>query len=131
MTGNATYHMAVFIDHDHARIFAVTREEARETATIQAADSGHGHIHHKAGTPGPGHEAPAEAFLRQTAQALQGAHRLLIAGPAQAKTALKSFLDTHEPQLAAKVIDVIALAHPGDFHAAVWPHFLRADRMAG
>lgn len=129
---STAFHRAVWLDHDSARLYDVTRVQALETALIRAPDRDIGHIHHKAGTPGPGHEGVATSFLHQIAGALSSAQEILIVGPAEAKTTLKRYLDDHFPALAAKVVAVEPMAKPsaGEIHAMAEPIFRRADRMA-
>lgn len=126
------FHRAVWLDHQSAKLYDVTRAQAVETALIQAPDRGTGHIHHKAGTPGPGHEPVSTTFLHQIGEALRGSQQILILGPADAKNALKTYLEAHFPAVAAKAAGVEAMARAGaiDIHALAEPIFRRNDRMA-
>lgn len=127
----SSFHQVAWIDHAVAHVYDVTREDAMERAVIHATDTGHGHVHHKAGIPGSGHDAVDHALLAQTAAALQDAHAILIVGPNEARHALKTYLDDHQPALAKHVIGVEPMepSGSGEIHAFAHPIFLRADRM--
>jgi stalled ribosome rescue protein Dom34 len=116
-----------------ARIFAVTRHELTELATLRASDEGHGHIHHRAGTPGSGHEPVSEDFMRRVASALHEPAEVLIAGPAQAKQAFKAYLAAKMPALSQRVVAVEALNHAndGELHDFARRFFYRIHRMRG
>lgn len=126
------FHCAVRLDHQSARLYDVTRAKAVETAVIHAPDRGTGHIHHKAGTPGPGQETVSSTFLHQIGEALRGSQEILILGPADAKTTLKAYLENHFPAVAAKVVgaEPMARASAGEIHALAERILRRADRMA-
>jgi hypothetical protein len=57
---------------------------------------------------------------------------ILLAGPGDAKRALKSFLQQHRPERAARIMGMVAMDHPGDAEivAAARRFFARADRIA-
>jgi hypothetical protein len=126
----APYHMAVWIDHQVARLFALTHDAFQETL-IHDNDTGHGHVHHHAGTAGPGHVPLSRTFLEKISEAIGTAREILIAGPAEAKTELKAFLDEHKPHQAANVVGVEAMDHASDGQIVAFArHFFRgADRM--
>lgn len=125
------FHCLVWIDHQAARIYAVTREALSELATIHAPDQGHGHVHHRAGTVGPGHEPPAAQFLEKVAAALKHPAEVLIAGPADIKHALKTYIAERHPGLDKRIMGVETLdkVGPGELHDFASRFFHRADRM--
>lgn len=125
------FHCLVWIDHTIARIYGVQRDGLREIAVIHAPDQDHGHIHHRAGTRGSGHEPPAAEFLEKTASAIKDGAEILIAGPAEAKHALKRHIALHAPRLASHIIGVETLADCGtrELHDFAAAFFHRADRM--
>ena len=127
------FHCLVWIDHGMARIFAVTRREMTELATLYAPDEGRGHIHHHAGTPGPGHEPMSEEFLKKVAAELHDPAEILIAGPAQAKHVLKTYLAKKAPAVSERIIAVGAFkeASDGELHDFARRFFHSADRMGG
>jgi stalled ribosome rescue protein Dom34 len=127
----AAFHKLVWIDHATAHVYAFARESLTELACIRARDTGMGHLHHKAGTPGPGHNEIDRLLLEQTADALEGASEILIVGPGQARHALSNFLDAHRPATAQRVVGVEAAdrCSDSDLHAVAQELFLRTDRM--
>jgi stalled ribosome rescue protein Dom34 len=109
----STYHMIVWLDHQSANVYGVTHNDVQEIAQVRARDSGHGHVHHHAGTPGAGHNAVSPAFLRETALLLKDAKRILIVGPGDAKQAMRKFIETEMPLLAACIAGVEPMGRPG------------------
>ena len=132
-TKSKPFHCLVWIDHCIARIFAVTQSGLTESATLHAPHEGHGHIHHHAGTPGPGHEPVSEAFLEKVTAALDDSAEILIAGPAQAKQALKTYLAKKAPTLSRQVVAVATVhkAGDGELYDFARRFFHRIDRMRG
>jgi len=96
----------VWIDHETARLYGVTRQDITELAVIRAPSQGRGHIHHNAGTPGPGHVDPSPNFLAQVTAALKYAQEILIVGPANTKHALKDYIARNAPLLDGRVVGV-------------------------
>ena len=125
------FHQMVWIDHHIARIYGVTRDGLAELAVIHAPDQGRGHIHHKAGTMGPGHVELPDDFLTKTADALHNAEEILIVGPADAKHELRNHLAVHAPLLAQRVVGVEPMdkCSQGDLHAFASLFFHQADRL--
>ena len=128
---HSPFHCLVWIDHATARIYAAQRDGLHELSVIHAPDLGHGHVHHHAGTPGPGHEPPALVFLEETVSAIKDAEEILIAGPAEAKHALKRHIAVHAPRLEAHIVGVATMADcgPAELKDFARRFFLRADRM--
>ncbi len=126
-----TYHLIVWIDHRVAHLYAVTRDNISELLSIHAPDQGRGHIHHKAGSPGPGHVMVAPAFLKEVAGALGKATEILIVGPSDAKTALREYIDLHLPLLARRIKGVEPMGHAakGEIHAFAVLFFRQHDLM--
>ena len=125
------FHLIVWIDHTIARLYAVKHDRVEEIAAVHAPDSGLGHVHHKAGTPGSGHNHPSLAFLQQVTTALGQAREILIVGPSDAKSALDKHLKTHAPPLGARIIGVepMGQAKQAELHAFASLFFRQADRM--
>lgn len=131
MSDGKPFHQLVWIDHDTARLYGVAREALVEMAVIRAPNQGLGHIHHKAGTPGPGHVAPSPNFLAQVATALKDAQELLIVGPANTKDALKDYIALNAPLLDRRVVGVEPMdkCGHGDLQAFASLFFRQTDRM--
>ncbi len=105
-------HAVVWIDHLQARIFHVGL-----SGTDQVVLKSHlptQHIHHKANTIGSGHVAEDQEFLKQTAEAIQGAEQILILGPSGEKTVLHNYLREHAPASSERIIAVEPADHPSD-----------------
>jgi len=125
-------HLAVYIDHRAARILAITPEACTEKR-IATDSGGRGHVHHHAGTPGPGHAEMDKGFLDAVSAALKEARHILILGPAEAKFELARHLQRHDPELRARVIGIENLdrCSAAGICAFARPLFRKADLMAG
>jgi stalled ribosome rescue protein Dom34 len=128
----ATYHVIVWIDHRLAHIYNVTRDDISELATIRAPDEGRGHIHHKAGSAGPGHVAAAPAFLKAVAEALATAQEILIVGPADTKMALKKYIDLQMPLVGKRIkgVEPMKRASSEEIHDFATLYFRQSDLMS-
>ncbi len=131
MAHKSPYHCLIWIDHRQARIYGVTEHELTEMAIIHGPDSGHGHVHHHSGATGSGHDALSAEFLKVVTAAVHDCTEILIAGPAEAKYALKSYIAAKQPQLDRKIAGVETFAKTGDhdLHLFASHFFHRADRM--
>ncbi len=127
-------HLVAWLDHHTARIFSLRRQdcETADKTVIEASDTGRGNIHHHAGTPGPGHNPVDQGFLEKISDAIGDANEILLVGPAEAKYALKSFLQIHRPHQALYVLGVEAMDQAGDAEiiAVARRFFARTDRIA-
>ncbi len=123
-------HLVVWLDHRQARLYALTHDAFQETQ-VHNSDAGEGHIHHHAGSVGAGHVALGRAFLDKISDAIGAAQEILIVGPSGAKTALKTFLDSHKPHQAGNVVAVEPMDHASDGEIVAFARrfFERADRM--
>jgi hypothetical protein len=123
-------HLVVWLDHRLAQLYAMTHDAFQEVL-VHNSDTGEGHIHHHAGSVGAGHVALGRAFLENISDAIGTAQEILILGPSGAKTALKTFLDSHKPHQAGNVIAVEPMDHAsgGEIVAFARHFFARADRM--
>ena len=105
-------HMAVFLDHRTARLFALARATVSESRIT--ADTGkHGQIHHRAGSPGPGHHGADISYLDKIADQLKTVEMILILGPGEAKFELDRYLKAHAPAIHRRIIGIEALDHCG------------------
>ena len=125
------FHQLVWIDHQTAHLYGVTRDALIELAVIHAPDEGRGHVHHKAGTMGPGHVAAPQSFLNQVATALLDAREILIVGPADAKHSLKKHIVLNMPLLDKRVIGVKPMdkCGVGELQVFASQFFRQTDRM--
>jgi stalled ribosome rescue protein Dom34 len=125
------FHLLIWIDHQVANLFHVSQDKIVPMEVINAPDRGLGHVHHRAGTPGPGH-APVQAeFLERAARALRNAHQVLIVGPSTTRHALYDYIARHVPDLAKRVIAVEPMDRCGTQQMLEFsiPFFRQADRM--
>lgn len=123
-------HLVVWLDHQVARLYALTHDAFQETL-VHNSDTGQGHIHHHAGSVGAGHVALNRAFLEKISDAIGAAQEILLLGPSGAKTALKTFLDSHKPHQAGNVVAVEPMDHASDGEIVAFARrfFTQADRM--
>lgn len=124
-----TYHACVWIDHREARVFELTATDAT-TAHVTDDRPSH-HIHRKADHVGLGKAEMDPAMLAEVADKLEAAKGILIVGPGNAKTAFKSYLDDHRPEISKNVWDVQPSDHPTDAQliATARSWFQGQDRM--
>ena len=131
MSSSKPFHQMVWIDHETARLYGVAHQDLVELAVIRAPDQGRGHIHHKAGTPGPGHVSASPNFLAQVTAALTDAQEILITGPSATKHALKDYIALNAPLLDRRIVGVEPMdkCSHGDLQAFASLFFRQADRM--
>lgn len=128
----APWHLVVWIDHAVAHLYASNREKVEEIATIHAPDQGRGHVHHHAGTPGPGHVPPDSHFLSQVANNASVAREILIIGPSTTPHDLHSFMKEHAPGVAERVVGIEPMkrASEREIHEFSRRFFRHHDLMA-
>jgi len=105
-------HAIVWLDHREARIveFSMGKSDAFEVHSHAAERR----IHHKANTMGAGKAADSHPFFDEVAEALAETREVLVAGPGNAKTAFRTYVDDHHPDLARRIVGVETLDHPTD-----------------
>ena len=104
------FHAVVYIDHAEAIILDFAKADVTEHR-IQA-DTGQGHIHHKAGSAGSGHAHDAKSYFSAVAAQLQPSHEILIVGHGNAKTDFARFIRDHVPGLAPRIMGVETMDQP-------------------
>jgi stalled ribosome rescue protein Dom34 len=126
-----TYHAAVWIDHQQAKVFHLTAQDVEKDAVHNSVPNHH--VHRKADHVGLGKTQLEPAFMKEVAETLSGAHAILLAGPGEARTELMHFLEKSYPAIAANVWDNQPMDHPTDpqMVAAARSYFATADRMHG
>lgn len=109
-----SYHAAVWLDHNQAKVFHVTASTFAEEEIHSSSE--HTNLHRKSGPPGEeGHRAPEnQGYYHDVAQALQGAQEILVLGPATAKLELIKHVHKHDPALEPKIVGVETVDHPTD-----------------
>lgn len=121
---HAARHGVVWLDRNEARIFHLERDLGlRETVRAMKIRAHHKDGHVRA-QDNPPYFAEIAEFLRNTKE-------VLLAGPGPEKMAFHAWLQQHQPQLAARVLEVMAMDHAsnGEIVDAARRFFLRADRM--
>ena len=98
-------HAIIWLDHDHSKVFAITKDKDAEGHTVRAH-----HQHH-----GKGEKAHANsAYFHDVAKAVEGAEEILVTGPGSAKLEFLRHLHQHHAQLEKRVVGVETLDHPTD-----------------
>jgi len=128
MADLAHFHAAVWIDHRTAEVYGLGHDAVSH---VLVKSHGPHRIHHKAGTVGSGHLHDKPDYFRQVAAALAGAREIVVFGPAETKTEFKSFLDAHDPALAARVLAVEPMDRQseGEIIDSARRFFKHADHM--
>ncbi|HZP19315.1 MAG TPA: translational machinery protein [Bauldia sp.] len=124
-------HVAVWLDHESARLFALTFDKS-EGWKVRSAHH-HVHRHHKAGLGDAG-RAPVDAdYFDRLAASLADAGEILIFGPSTAKSEFVAFLHARHPAIAKRVVGVETLDHPsdGEFVGHARKHFRTVGLMRG
>lgn len=106
------FHAVVWIDHSEAKVFHLGLGGADEAVLHPHLPTRH--LHHKAGSMGSGHAAPAKPFYAEVTKAVADAGEILIIGPAGAKTELASYIREHAPDVAKRIVAVEPADHPSD-----------------
>ena len=120
------HHAIVWIDHREAKIFHVDAMDVERL--IVPSHLTDRHLHHKANTPGSGHQGVDKEFFQRVIAALAHTGAILITGPANARTELHNYMTQHRPDLAKRVSGVEALDHPSDREiVAIARKFFKAD----
>lgn len=116
-----TFHSVVWIDHTEAHVVMFDREHV-QAQRIKSRS------HHK-------HQGKAgdnAAFFADTAKALAGSHEVLLTGPGLARTEFRDWCKSHQPTVAAAVVDSVPSDHPtdGQLTAMARQYFKKFDNMA-
>jgi stalled ribosome rescue protein Dom34 len=125
----AHFHALVWIDHREAKVFHFNAETSNNVAVHNS--HAHQHLHHKANAGDSGHIPIDKEYLHRVAAELASAGAVLIVGPGSAKTELRTYVQQHDPQLAAKISAVESSDHPtdGQLLAHARKFFVADDRM--
>ncbi|HEX9390302.1 MAG TPA: translational machinery protein [Usitatibacteraceae bacterium] len=121
-------HAVAWIDHGEAHIIHFNADES-EQLTVHSKHR-NSHLHHKNGQIGDGRAPEDQQFYHEVANALQGAEKILIVGPANAKSELEKHMKHHDKDLAAGIVGVETVDHPTDGQVLqlARKHFTAADR---
>jgi hypothetical protein len=122
-------HVAIWIDHQEAKIYHVDAKNP-EATKVEASSR---HVHRHPSVPGEhNHPADMQHFYADVVRALEGTEEILIVGPATAKLELIKYVHKHHARLEPMIIGVETVDHPSDgqivayarryFHAAARMH---------
>lgn len=123
------YHAVVWIDHSEAHVMHVSPDDVEKSLIYPTQP--HRKLHALAGKPGSG-RAPEEAdYYHRVAEGLEGAQKILIVGPAQAKLQLVKYLQAHHPAMAGRVMGIETADHPSDAQVVAYArkYFRAKDQM--
>ncbi len=125
-----TTHVAVWLDHDEARIYALEPGKIDETSVIAPQ-----HLHHrhpKGRGEAKEHPDDAKHFFHAIARSLDAADAVLIVGPSSAKLELIRYIHKHEHTLEPRIVGVETADHPtdGQLVSHARRYFKLEDRVA-
>ena len=117
----STFHAVVWMDHHEAHVLMFDREHV-ESQRIKSRS------HHKHSGKAGDHAT----FYSAVAQALQGTHEVLLAGPGAARNEFRDWCKGHQSATAQTIVDSIATDHPTDKQlvALARQYFKKFDAMA-
>ena len=124
------YHAVVWIDHSEAHVMHVSADDME--SSIVRPSKPHHHLHNKRGAVGGGRAPENQHFYHEVVDAMKGAQKILIVGPAGAKLNLIKHIHSHDQQIADKVIGVETVDHPSDAQLVAYArkYFEATDRMS-
>jgi stalled ribosome rescue protein Dom34 len=105
-------HAVVWIDQRAAQIFEFNRDDTDKH--IVRRGGAPQRIHHRVGSLGTGHRAEDRKYLDAVSQALKASRQILIVGPGDTKTTLKTHIERNLPDMAAMIVGVESLFRPDD-----------------
>jgi stalled ribosome rescue protein Dom34 len=120
--------MAIWIDHDQARVFHVTAESFDELTVPSAAH--HVHRHPKGQeTKDRKHPQDESRFFAEVVSALKDAGEVLVMGPSVTKLRFLRYAQQDAPALASRVVGLETADHPTDRQlVAHIRHYFHIDR---
>ena len=99
------YHAVIWIDHTEAKVYRFSGDTASE-ADLHSHTSLQRLHHSRAGWEAGGNPPDDTEFFGRINAALEHAEGAIIAGPGNAKSALKAFLDHARPGVNSRVLVV-------------------------
>jgi hypothetical protein len=105
--------MAMWIDHDEARVFHVDGQ-ASDESTFKSAQH---HVHRHPGnqeTKTRNHPQDEPVFFSAVIAALQGAERILVMGPSVTKLHFLKYAQEHAAAVASRIVGLETADHPTD-----------------
>jgi len=105
--------MAMWIDHDEARVFHVDGKTSDESTFKSAQHHVHRHPVNQE-TKTRNHPRDEPAFFGEVIAALEGAEKILIVGPSVTKFHFLKYAQEHAPAIASHIVGVETADHPTD-----------------
>jgi len=120
------YHAVVWLDHQKGTVWQFT-PTAQENTVVHA--HGQHRVHSRKSTHAG--SVADHRFFDEVAHALEGAHEILIIGPALTKQEFATYLRQKHPTLGRAVVAVEAADHPSDAQVLAYArrHFAALDRI--
>jgi stalled ribosome rescue protein Dom34 len=125
------HHVAVWLDHQEARVFRIADDSFDET-TLRL-DAHHLRRHPDRNASEPDRSEDSKRFFQDVAGALGVADEVLVVGPSTAKLHFLKYVHAHDPKLEARIVGIETVDHPTDPQLAAFArvYFRNADRMRG
>jgi stalled ribosome rescue protein Dom34 len=105
--------MAIWIDHDQARVFHVTAESFDEHTVPSSAHHVHRHPKDQE-TRVRNHPQDELRFFAEVVSALKDAEEILVMGPSVTKLRFLRYAQRDAPGLASRVVGLETADHPTD-----------------
>jgi stalled ribosome rescue protein Dom34 len=123
-------HVAIWIDHKEAHVFAISLGLANELIIAAPHDLHHKHPRGPEGVKN--HPDDAKRFFHEVLHSLEGVEQVLLVGPSSAKLEFLKYVQAHDHALGPKVIGVETVDHPtdGQLIAYAKKYFERTDRTS-
>lgn len=112
MTSPTKHHVAVWLDHEEARVFRI--EGASFDETTLRAPQHHVKRHPDHNTAEKHHPDDAKRFFGAISDALGPAEEILVVGPSTAKLHFVKYVQEHDPKLARRIVGLETVDHPTD-----------------
>jgi stalled ribosome rescue protein Dom34 len=105
--------MAMWIDHDEARVFHVDGKTSDESTFKSAQHHLHRHPANQE-TKTRNHSQDEPVFFAEVIGALEAAEKILIMGPSVTKFHFLKYAQEHAPAIASRIVGVETADHPTD-----------------
>ena len=109
---SARYHAIVWMNHNAAEVFRVSRDE--DSKVVVNSHTSTQALHHRGQVDGSEHHPVDTDYFTRIASALNHVGGILLTGPGQARFELVRFLGETRPDLAAHMHEFDTVGHPGD-----------------
>jgi stalled ribosome rescue protein Dom34 len=131
MTSVPNHHVAVWLDHEEARVFRIAKDTFEESTLRDP----HHHVRRDTSRQAVDGKHPDDpkAFFHDVARTLDEADEVLVVGPSTAKLQFIKYAHAHDPKLVQRIVGVETVDHPTDPQLAALArrYFHGADRMRG